>query len=532
MAVVDFCDPLSALDDSYLPLEIFERVFSVADAESLRTFASACKFFAEETSKDVHWHRLFDAKSFYCVPESAKTWKERLRCRKRYELFDEALIASTSIFSNPEDPTSPDNLPPARVIVPPGKHVVPKCASQLSKPLYLEGYIPQKAPDEAESSERSQVGADDFRPILSGRIKMAQGGSLQNLIFVGANDDVISIGGGEFFMDNCMLLDRPFGIILFRAAKMVKIARTRFEGISNWCVAPDGDSTVIEDCDFVKFSAYGVYTHTTGEVAIRRCRFAHGLKESQAVSTRVGAKTLIEDCEFEQPNLGFSAVTAIPNPDRPVSTAGYLKVVNCTFRNFRLSAVYIEDTPALVDSCHFVDGDAAIQVSKCENNKALVELTGNTISHCRNGIVAHSRGILSASRNRIFNNSGKEIAVSGDSKRVISEDNEVHDNAEGDIVLQPFDQDAFENGYDDDKVHPLVQEAIDAGKCTYTVTENNYFNQLVFRCRTCNLVDAEGLGMCAVCKDICHKGHDIIVEPKLAGFFCDCGAALNCKACK
>jgi hypothetical protein len=79
MESIDFYDPLMALDDSYLPLEIFERVFSVADSESLRAFASACKFFAEETSKDMIWHRIFDAKTFYCVPNSAKTWKEKFR---------------------------------------------------------------------------------------------------------------------------------------------------------------------------------------------------------------------------------------------------------------------------------------------------------------------------------------------------------------------------------------------------------------------------------------------------------------------
>jgi parallel beta-helix repeat protein len=170
-------------------------------------------------------------------------------------------------------------------------------------------------------------------------------------------------------------------------------------------------------------------------------------------------------------------------------------------------------------------------VAQCENVTRPVQITGNTISHCRSGVVVHSRGIATLAENRIFNNSGKGISISADSKRILSDDNEVHDNGGGDIIAQPFDQDAFDTGYKENEIHPHVQEAIDAGKCTYTATENNYYNQLVFRCRTCNLVGSEG--MCVVCKDICHKGHDITVdEPKMSSFFCDCGALLNCKACK
>jgi hypothetical protein len=112
---------------------------------------------------------------------------------------------------------------------------------------------------------------------------------------------------------------------------------------SNWCIVPDEEANVeVEDCDFVNFPGRGISAQTTGEVIIRRCRFSHGIKEAQAVVSRAGSKTLVEECVFEQPNVSYAAVSALPMPNRPVSTEGYLKVMNCTFRNFKLTAVYIK----------------------------------------------------------------------------------------------------------------------------------------------------------------------------------------------
>lgn len=52
-----------------------------------------------------------------------------------------------------------------------------------------------------------------------------------------------------------------------------------------------------------------------------------------------------------------------------------------------------------------------------------------------------------------------------------------------------------------------IAAAIQANKCTYTVTGRNYARQEWYHCYTCGLVDSEGC--CAACVRVCHQGHKI-----------------------
>lgn len=64
--------------------------------------------------------------------------------------------------------------------------------------------------------------------------------------------------------------------------------------------------------------------------------------------------------------------------------------------------------------------------------------------------------------------------------------------------------------------------------CTFAATEDKYIEQDWYQCVTCGISGSEGF--CSTCKDICHKGHDVIFMRRSQGFFCDCGA--NSRRCK
>lgn len=60
--------------------------------------------------------------------------------------------------------------------------------------------------------------------------------------------------------------------------------------------------------------------------------------------------------------------------------------------------------------------------------------------------------------------------------------------------------------------------------CTYTITQKEFMNQHWYHCHTCGMI--EGVGVCSVCAQVCHKNHDITYS-KFGNFFCDCGAKEN-----
>eukprot|EP01113_Clastostelium_recurvatum_P017231 TRINITY_DN2016_c0_g1_i1.p1 TRINITY_DN2016_c0_g1~~TRINITY_DN2016_c0_g1_i1.p1 ORF type:complete len:808 (+),score=177.71 TRINITY_DN2016_c0_g1_i1:708-3131(+) len=67
-----------------------------------------------------------------------------------------------------------------------------------------------------------------------------------------------------------------------------------------------------------------------------------------------------------------------------------------------------------------------------------------------------------------------------------------------------------------------VAASVSNGLCSYKYTDKQYACQSWWECRTCNL--ANDLGVCLVCKNTCHAGHDLVPGARFSQFFCDCGA--------
>jgi len=66
-----------------------------------------------------------------------------------------------------------------------------------------------------------------------------------------------------------------------------------------------------------------------------------------------------------------------------------------------------------------------------------------------------------------------------------------------------------------------VEECEEKGLCSYVATSTLYFPQFMFGCKTCELVGH--YGMCEVCAQVCHAGHDLVPAKLTPQFFCDCG---------
>lgn len=77
---------------------------------------------------------------------------------------------------------------------------------------------------------------------------------------------------------------------------------------------------------------------------------------------------------------------------------------------------------------------------------------------------------------------------------------------------------------DDDEDEELCERL-----CTFTTTQKEFINQHWYHCHTCKMLD--GVGVCNVCAQVCHRGHDVTYS-KHGSFFCDCGANEDgtCKA--
>eukprot|EP01090_Pellita_catalonica_P016339 TRINITY_DN4641_c0_g1_i2.p1 TRINITY_DN4641_c0_g1~~TRINITY_DN4641_c0_g1_i2.p1 ORF type:complete len:373 (-),score=34.41 TRINITY_DN4641_c0_g1_i2:199-1317(-) len=79
---------------------------------------------------------------------------------------------------------------------------------------------------------------------------------------------------------------------------------------------------------------------------------------------------------------------------------------------------------------------------------------------------------------------------------------------------------------------PDVLEAIRDGVCTFVKTGPDFQAQYWWNCATCDWPN--GSGVCAVCKDICHKGHKLTTMQQgflfqgspanFCRFYCDCGS--------
>lgn len=75
-------------------------------------------------------------------------------------------------------------------------------------------------------------------------------------------------------------------------------------------------------------------------------------------------------------------------------------------------------------------------------------------------------------------------------------------------------------------------ESLACKLCTYTATEDTFQLQHWYYCYTCKLTFTEGV--CSVCAQVCHKGHELSYA-RQSRFYCDCGAGakgISCKALK
>ena len=64
------------------------------------------------------------------------------------------------------------------------------------------------------------------------------------------------------------------------------------------------------------------------------------------------------------------------------------------------------------------------------------------------------------------------------------------------------------------------------GVCTNEIFRECYHRQHIWGCRTCGILEPNC--MCTVCKDKCHKGHDIIDFGICDRANCDCAMFNNC----
>lgn len=73
------------------------------------------------------------------------------------------------------------------------------------------------------------------------------------------------------------------------------------------------------------------------------------------------------------------------------------------------------------------------------------------------------------------------------------------------------------------------EEPLSCKLCTYTATEDTFQLQHWYYCYTCKLTFTEGV--CSVCAQVCHKGHELSYARK-SRFYCDCGAGAKDNHCK
>lgn len=81
------------------------------------------------------------------------------------------------------------------------------------------------------------------------------------------------------------------------------------------------------------------------------------------------------------------------------------------------------------------------------------------------------------------------------------------------------------NCMDDEEITTTQEESDDEivlnNVCTFVSTQRDFINQHWYYCYTCKMSD--GIGVCSVCAQLCHKNHDVSYA-KYGNFFCDCGA--------
>jgi hypothetical protein len=75
-----------------------------------------------------------------------------------------------------------------------------------------------------------------------------------------------------------------------------------------------------------------------------------------------------------------------------------------------------------------------------------------------------------------------------------------------------------------------IKAALNAGRCTYSVTGRDYEPQMYYNCLDCRFVN--GKGLCGACATACHLSHRLEGPFSSSGFFCDCGAGDGPRDCR
>ncbi|KAH3732262.1 F-box only protein 11 [Pelomyxa schiedti] len=110
------------------------------------------------------------------------------------------------------------------------------------------------------------------------------------------------------------------------------------------------------------------------------------------------------------------------------------------------------------------------------------------------------------------------------------ENNEIFSNVGGIETREKGVCESRENRlYSNEEEPESIRQARLQGKCTFTVTSFMHTPQRWYQCATCQ--KKENQGICAVCKDTCHKDHDLSLTPRYGYFYCDCPGWGTCQAC-
>jgi parallel beta-helix repeat protein len=334
----------------------------------------------------------------------------------------------------------------------------------------------------------------------------------------------------DVLIENCLIRNSWIGI------RLVKIQETNLRVTNN---------------RIDQIWAMGIYIRNTkGNVIV----------EKNVVSN--SAKTAIwatsSDCIFRENRVLSNSEHGLKVED------GKAEVLNNSFEGNLFSGMDVYNSYVVAKNNQMCYNNVGVYVFE----KGTAELIGNDIHNnksCGVEVRVHSTAKV-IKDNKIHHNGtfGVYIVQMADSaiehtEESLSKDNRIFANVEKDVFIEfkehieyeipenfvpPIipknepteDEEQKEKSDNESKSAPVqkklepsfdVRRAMKRGICTFSTTGHHFHEQFWWHCETCNLVGNEGV--CIVCKDICHKGHQL-TEGGFSAFFCDCGATRPCKA--
>jgi hypothetical protein len=306
--------------------------------------------------------------------------------------------------------------------------------------------------------------------------------------------------------------------------RVMKVKNCKLSSLAVSCVFIANAAAVFEDCLFYASSQSGIFGSVASRVTVNNCVFAN-------ILSGVSANNHIE-----------------------------AKISNSTFINCQDQGVMFEkgDTESLLEHSTVILSESALDIREaqvlaknnrfCYNSNGIfsaencnVTLTENEISNCKlAAIVMRPFSRFKLTNNSIKNNAtGLQITHSRSAPVIDIEEaksQNVFSGNEDDVTENFKEQDDtdfvkglshFDKGSASD-TSAAVKRAYQLNVCTFCTTGYDYHFQTWFECITCGLYSSSGI--CSVCKDICHKGHQVIPAPQFTLFYCDCGSTRDCKA--